>query len=128
MKKVVVRPLGNLMRGNDAEVTVNGDPRIGVEPMPDPANPHLTDLGDTFDVTKYVFGGCHEGRVNRVQQPLTDRSCRLNEHPKDRHADEQAHDGVGPLRAEGDADRPDQDRQGGQPIGTGMEAIGNEGG
>ena len=69
-----------------------------------------------------------ESRVDAVHQTSVDVASRVLEHDEDRRGDEEADEGVGDLESGGHADGADDDGQGREPVGAGVQPVGHQGG
>ena len=65
-------------------------------------------------------------RVDRVHQPGADLPHRRAQHPHNRDGDHQPDDRVRPRPAQRHPAGPEQHRQAGEPIGAGVQAVGDQ--
>lgn len=73
-----------------------------------------------------VVGLVDQLRRHRVHQPCAGAHRRLAEDGEDGHSDQEAGDRVGPVPSEGHTDSADQDGEGGEPVGPGVQAVGHQ--
>ena len=102
------------------------DLALGPQLMADPAQPDLAGAEHAVGRPQGALGLVDKGWIDSVHQPPVDLAGRLPQHRQDGGSDEQADDRVGPVPADRDAARPDQHRQRGQPVGAGVQAVGDQ--
>ena len=126
VQEIVLGVDRDLMGRGGGEVGRDHDLALGPQLMADPAQPDLAGAEHAVGRPQGALGLVDEGGVDGVHQPPVDLAGRLAQHRQDGHGDEQADDRVGPLPADRDAARPDEHRQRGQPVGAGMQAVGDQ--
>lgn len=103
------------------------DLAFGPQLMADPPQPDLADAQHSLGAAQRLFHLVHQGGVDGVYQPPVDLPRGLAQHRQDRHRDEQSDDRVGPIPAHRHTAHAEQHRQGGEPVGAGMQPIGHQG-
>ena len=102
VKKLVVDFLRDGVCLRDLQRPVYTELDLGQKPMTDPPRPDLRDGNDSrhgSDDRRELLDG---GRVDRIEQSLTDTPHRLVADNHDRSGDDQADHRVRPLRTQGD--------------------------
>lgn len=84
---------------------------LGAQLMAEPTEPDVAYVQDSGHRTQRLFGLINKGRIDGVHQPTVDLSGRLAQHDQDRQCDDQPHDRVGPLPANGQAAHAQQNCQ-----------------
>ena len=108
---------------------VDRDVGLGVEAVPDPADPETADALDAVDAGQRRSSPGRPGLGSTASiSRATDVAGRLPDTERIEHGDEQADDGSAQCEAERDADGADQDGEGGEAVGAGVEAVGDQGG
>ena len=116
----------DLVRRRGGEAGRDHDLALGPQLMADPAQPDLTGAEHAVGRPQGALGLVDEGGIDGVHQPPVDLAGRLAQHRQDGDGDEQADDRVGPVPADRDAARPDEHGQRGQPVGAGVQAVGDQ--
>jgi hypothetical protein len=126
VQEIVLGVHRDLVRRRGGEAGPDDDLAFGPQLMADPAQPDLAGAEHPVGRPQGALGLVDEGGVDRVHQPPVDLAGRLAQHRQDRHGDEQADDRVGPVPADRDAARPEEHGQRGQPVGAGVQAVGDQ--
>jgi hypothetical protein len=116
----------DLVSRRGGEAGRDHDLALGPQLVADPAQPDLAGAEHSVGRPQGALGLVDEGWIDGVHQPPVDLAGRLAQHRRDGDGDEQADDRVGPVPADRDAARPDQHGQRGQPVGAGMQAVGDQ--
>ena len=116
----------DLVSGGGGEAGRDHDLALGPQLMADPAQPDLAGAEHPVGRPQGALGLVDEGGIDGVHQPPVDLAGRLAQHRQDGDGDEQADDRVGPVPADRDSARPDQHGQRGQPVGAGVQAVGDQ--
>ena len=118
----------DLMRLNGGGAGVDHDLAFGPQLMADPAQPDLADAEHAGGPAQVMLGLVDQGRFHRIHQAPVDLAACLAEHGQDHHGDQEADDRIGPVPAQGSASHAQQHRQGGEPVGAGVQPVGDQGG
>jgi hypothetical protein len=116
----------DLVSRRGGEIGRDHDLALGPQLMADPAQPDLAGAEYPVGHPQGALGLVDEGWIDGVHQPPVDLAGRLAQHRQDGDGDEQADDRVGPVPADRDAARPHQHGQRGQPVGAGVQAVGDQ--
>jgi hypothetical protein len=117
---------GGLVGLDGGGTGADGDLALGAQLVADPAQPHLPGAEHAGSGPQHLLGLVDHGRVDGVHQPPVDLPRGLAQHGEDRHRDHQAHRRVGPVPAQRHAARPQQHRQRGEPVGAGVQPVGDQ--
>jgi hypothetical protein len=128
VQEVVAGLLGDVVGLADRHVAVHGDVQLGVQLVPDPADPDAVAGEHRGDGPRRARDLLGQRRVDGVHQPPVDVTDRAAQHRQDRDRDQQADHRVGLRPAEGHPAGPDHDGQAGEPVGAGVPAVGGQGG
>ncbi len=126
MQQVVLGVDRDLVGLDRAGIGVDDDLAFGAQLVPDPPQPDLAHAEHARRRAQGLFHLIDQGRVDRVHQPPVDLAGRLPQHGQDRHRDQQAHDRVGPVPADRHPAHAEQHRQRGEPVGAGVQPVGDQ--
>jgi len=128
MEQPMSRLLEDGMRVRELDVGVEDDIGVDVELMADPADSYPVDPTDAGSGGEVGTDVGHQTGVDAVHQPPEDVAAGNAQHVDDGGADQESDDRI---RALPTGERPgggDDDGQAGEPVGAGVEPIGDEGG
>jgi hypothetical protein len=124
MEKFVVGGLCDLVRSRDRQCAIHAEPDLREETVPHPSGTDLghrqhprdgrDGLGDTSD----------DGRIDGIEQTLTDAASSLVADDLDGGCDHQTHHGVGPLGPERHGDGTDEHSQRSDAVSACVDAVG----
>lgn len=120
--------VGDVVRLGDGESVLDGGVDVGSQPVADPTHAQLSDAHHARDAGGRDLDLVDQGRVDGVEEAGPDLAQRGAQHPEDGDGDDEADDRVGDRPAERHAVRPEEHRKAGEPVGAGVEAVGDEGG
>ena len=109
------------------EVGAQDEVAIGLQLVTDPPQPKPADLDNARNLGESMLGSGKQGGVHGVHEPAVDLPGRLAQYDDDGHGDDQPDDGIGQLPACGDATCTEHHRERGEPVGAGMEPVGDQG-
>jgi hypothetical protein len=117
---------GDLVRLQQRQIIVDDQVGLGVQPVGDPPHPHRRYVTDARHGAQRRLRLIDQARVDGVHQPPVHLPCRVLQHGRDRRGDAQAGHRVGPPPAQRHPAGPDQHRQRGEPVGAGVQPVGNQ--
>lgn len=126
MQQSVVCLVGNVVGGDDSQACVDGDASIGDDLVTDPAQTDPFEARDPRGVEERLLGGRGDRGVDCVHETSVDVASRASKHDEDGQGDQDADDRVGQVVAEEDAKSARNDCQGGEPVRTSMQTVGDQ--
>ena len=100
---------------------------LGVQPVADPPHLHVSYAGNARFCCECRLGGVHQRGVDAVHESAEHIASGGPEDGEDSHGDDQPDDRVGKREAECDSSGTQQHRQRREPVGAGVQPVGNEG-
>ena len=120
--------LGNVVGVGQAKVGIGDDLRLGPQLVADPADADALHGLDARHRSQHPSHVVDQLGVNAVQEPAVDVTRRALQDEKDSNGDEQPDDGIGQRPSGQHPEGSGDDGKRGEPVGAGVEAIGDEGG
>src|SRR5215210_9099811 len=102
MNKSVLEPVRDAVRLQDAHGGIDHDLQLSAQAVSDPSDPNLSDVMHTVTVAGNGLDAVHQIGIDRIHEPAIHLAGGIPEHGKDGDGDEQANEGVGPRKANGD--------------------------
>lgn len=110
----------------DGQVRADHDVGLGAQGVPDPPHAQLPEVQHPLHPAQRVLGGVDEGGVDGVHQPSADLAGGVPQDQHDGEGDQQSDGRVGGPPAQRGAARAEEDREGGEPVGTGVQPVGDQ--
>lgn len=128
VSKSLFSSTGNAVSLTKADAGVDVELGIGVEAMSDPPHLHAAHCQDARLRGQRSFRGVNKCRVDTVKKPPEHVAHGGAQHCEDGKGDEYSDDGIGQRKAQCDTASAEKYCQGGESVGAGVEAVGNQGG
>lgn len=115
-----------LVELTDGHGRVAADGRLDHQPVPRPPHPQIVNSVDARHRGDSTLGLLHHLGVDAIEQSAADVAAGPDQQHHDRGTDQQAHNRISQEKAEPDPDHPGHHRKGGEAVGTGMDAVGDQ--
>ena len=125
MRQIVLAVVRDAMCRSQTQHRVDIELGVGVQSMTDPAQPHAVHRQHPRPAGQNGLGGVDQLRIHTVDEPAEYVAYRSAQHGQDGEGDDQADDRVGERETQRDAAGADQHGERGEPVGAGVQAVGN---
>src|ERR1022692_476613 len=122
----MLRRDGDLVGLQGGDIRLDHHFAFGPDLVPDPAQPDLSDVQHLGSGSKGPLGLIDQSGIDRVHQAPVDLPRGLAQDGQDRHGDDKPDNRVSPVPAQRDATRAEQHGQGSQPVGAGVQPVGDQ--